>query len=387
MEFKLMTIDFAVGRTNPEDFPVEAFKAAAARAIDNEFEALTNYHIGLGHPRLRELLAARESDREGVTVDPDHLALMNGSMQGVTLVAETLIEHAEDHVLVEEFCYPGTLAAYRSLGIQMHGVAMDEEGMRPDSLEEQLGLLANDNLKPRFIYTTATYQNPTGAVMLRDRKLQILEIVRQHKCILVEDNCYGDVHYDGDKAPAFYALENDERQIYICSLSKIFAPGVRLGYVYAQPGMLGRLLARRNDAGGNYFAAAVLAEYFGDSVWPHTEAANVSLKRKRDIVVSSLADSADELCVWSHPPGGLFVWVRYPDDVDNEKLLRLANERDVRYGQGRNFHFAAKECSYLRLAFGHVPDTDISEGISRLSQCIREARTSNEAVDLCLFES
>ena len=97
-----MTIDFAVGRTNPEDFPVEAFKAAAARAIDNEFEALTNYHIGLGHPRLREILAARESDREGVTVDPDHLALMNGSMQGVTLVAETLIEHAEDHVLVED---------------------------------------------------------------------------------------------------------------------------------------------------------------------------------------------------------------------------------------------------------------------------------------------
>jgi 2-aminoadipate transaminase len=223
--------------------------------------------------------------------------------------------------------------------------------------------------------------------MLRDRKLEILEIARQHDCVLVEDNCYGDVHYDGDKAPAFYALEaNSERQIYICSLSKIFAPGVRLGYVYAQPGMLGRVLARRNDAGGNYFAAAVLAEYFDGSVWPHTDAANVSLKRKRDLVVSSLADYATELCVWSHPPGGLFVWVRYPDDVDNEKLLRLADERGVRYGVGRNFHFAARECSYLRLAFGHVPDADIGEGIERLAQCIRESRTSNEAVSLDLFE-
>ncbi|TDJ38987.1 MAG: PLP-dependent aminotransferase family protein [Gammaproteobacteria bacterium] len=382
-----MTIDFAVGRTNPEDFPVKAFKAAAARAIDNEYEALSNYHGGLGHPRLREILAARESDREGVAVNPDHLTLMNGSMQGVTVVADALITHNDDHVLVEEFCYPGTLAAYRSLGIQMHGVTMDEEGMRPASLEDHLDRLANDGIKPRFIYTTATYQNPTGAVMSRERKLQVIDIVQRHECILVEDNCYGDVHYDGEKAPAFYALEEHERHIYICSLSKIFAPGVRLGYVYAQPSVLARVLAKRNDAGSNYFAAAVLAEYFGDSVWPHTEAANVSLKRKRDIVVESLAEYADTLCVWSHPPGGLFVWVRYPDDVDNEKLERLAAERDVRYGLGRNFHFAGAQCSYLRIAFGHVPDADIREGIRRLAQCIGEARTSNEAVGLHLFDA
>lgn len=366
--------DFAVGRTNPETVPVAALQRAAHAAIANEYEALTEYPGKLGHAGLRAIMAKRESEREGVAVDADRLALTNGSMQAVTLAAEALTQPG-DAVVCEEVTYGGTIAAYRALGIDMVGLPVDADGMRVDLLPAKLAELGAAR-KPKFIYVLTTYQNPTGANLSLPRRKALIDIAVQHDIPIVEDNCYGDVHYDGTKPPALYALSDYDRIVYLCSLSKILAPGLRLGYLIAAPAMLERILARRHDAGGNYLAAAVVAELYKDSVWPLTETLNESLKVKRDLVVAGLADAGD-VCVGSNPPGGLFVWVRFPSDVDQQKLARLAAERGVHYAPGGNFHIRGEPISYLRLAFGHVPDADIRAGIPLLAQCLREARTSN----------
>lgn len=368
--------DFAVGRTNPETFPIERVQRAAHDAIAHDFAAITNYPGELGHPGLRAAMAKRESEREGIWVDPNSLSLMNGSMQAVTLTAEALTRPGET-VVLEEFTYSGTISAYRTLGIDMVGLPVDHDGMRVDKLEETLDVLGEAR-KPKFIYALTTYQNPTGTMMSTERRHELIDIAVSHQIPIVEDNCYGDVHYEGDKPPALYALTDYEDVIYICSLSKILAPGMRLGYLMAQPKMLRRILDRRHDAGGNYFAAAVVAELYKDGVWELTEELNAALKTKRDLVVQGLDAQLSEICAWSNPAGGLFVWVRLPDDVDRAKLAVLAAERSVGYASGAQFHIRGEDVPYLRLAFGHVPDQLIEEGIPELAKCIREARTSNE---------
>ena len=365
--------DFSSGNTNPETYPGEELAAAAARVIPGLATALNTYPGKLGHEGLRRLLAARESAREGVEIDPDHIVLTNGSMQGVTLVAETFCEGYGDRVVLEELTYNGTIEAYRALGIEMVGVPVDGSGMRTDRLAEILDEMSREGRPPRFVYTLATYQNPTGAMMPRARRAELLAAAKRHGCLVVEDNCYGDVHYDGEKPPALYAMDDYPEQIYLCSLSKIFAPGVRLGYIVARPPLLGRILARRHDAGPNTLSAAITTEYLEPDLWGHVERANAALKAKRDAMLAALEAHLGNYCSWSRPVGGLFIWVRLPDGLDTEALAAAAAERGVAYKPGSEYHVAGREIPFIRLAFGFPEIGAIETGIARLGESIREA--------------
>jgi len=300
-------------------------------------------------------------------------------MQGVTLVAEALTAGPGDAVLTEELTYSGTIGAYRRMGLRLVGVAQDGDGMRPDDLDRQLDALHSAGTPPRFIYALTTYQNPTGAVMPRRRRLEIIEAARRWQCPVVEDNCYGDVHFEGEVEPALYALDDDPNHIYLCSLSKILGPGVRLGYLVARPPMLGRLLERRFDGGNSLLAAAVLEAYLREHMWDHVERANAALKEKRDAVFAALEASVGGLCTWSRPVGGLFIWVGLPADVDRQRLADLAAERHIRYARGAAFHVAGADVPNLRLAFGHCSLDDIREGVPLLGECIRAARSGAAA--------
>ena len=212
-----------------------------------------------------------------------------------------------------------------------------------------------------------------------ERRRLLLEIARRRDIPVVEDNCYGDVHFDGAKPPSLYALSDYDKIVYLCSLSKILAPGLRLGYLHAKPPLLDAILARRHDAGGNYLAAAVVAELYkerrlGDHRGTERGAQGEEEPRRRRLWPRPVPTSASR----PNPPGGLFVWVRFPEDVDQAKLLQLATERNFRYAPGANFHIRGEPVPYLRLAFGHVPDDVIRDGMPVLAQCLREARTSNE---------
>ena len=370
--------DFGSGRSDPSTFPVAGLQAAATKVIAEQAQELTEYPGNLGHPGMRQAMALRETEREGVRVDADHLMLTNGSMQGVTLSAETLQENHGDTILVEEYSYPGTLSAYRNLKLNMVGIPLDEGGMRPDKVEEQLERLKKENRLPKFIYTISTYQNPTGFVMPVARRRQIIELGQRYNVPIIEDNCYADVHYDGPLEPAFYALDDDPNIIYLCSLSKILAPGLRLGYIYAKPPMLERLLARRSDAGSNTLAAAITAEFYKDGIAAHAKVANPVLKEKRDLTLKGLEEELGDICVWSVPVGGLFIWVRLPEDVDRQKLMAISREQGVAYLPGQSFHYQRQDVPYLRLAFGHLTLDQISAGLPILARCIKTCRGSNE---------
>jgi 2-aminoadipate transaminase len=363
--------DFGTGNTNPETFPAEAFAASAAKVIATMAVDLNRYPGKLGHPALRQLMADRESTREGVPVDPDNMFLINGSMQGVTLAAETLCELPGGIVVMEEHCYSGTVNAYKALGVDMVGVPLDGHGMRMDALDAALTKLADEGRKAGFIYVLTSYQNPTGAMMPTERRLELIEIARRHDTVVVEDNCYGDVHFEGEKAPSLFALDNSPNQIYLGSLSKIFAPGVRLGYVLARQPMLDRLLARRHDAGPNTLAAAISHEYLHDKLWEHIEMANVALKRKRDVMLESLEAHLGNECSWSRPVGGLFIWIRLPEGTDLDALETQCTPRGVTFARGATFNVTNEDIPYIRLAFGYPTEEQIRTGIAELGAAIR----------------
>ena len=168
--------NFGAGRSDPATFPTEALQAAAVKVIGEQFEEITQYPGNLGHEGLRRAMAKREGDREGVAIDPDHIVLTNGSMQAVTLTAEALQENHGDTILLEEYSYPGTLSAYRSLKFDMVGIRLDEGGMRIDHMEEELDRLEKEGRRPKFIYAISTYQNPTGFNMPKERRQQMIEL-------------------------------------------------------------------------------------------------------------------------------------------------------------------------------------------------------------------
>ena len=366
--------DFGSGRTDPGSFPTEELAAAAREAVREIGPELCLYPGDMGHQGLREIMAARESEREGVDVSPDHISLMNGSMQAVTLVAEALMQGVGDIVVTEELTYSGTIGAYQNLGGELVGVPLDEHGMRTDALADTLEDLHRKGTPPRFIYTLATYQNPTGSMMPRARRLELLEVARRYDAVVVDDNCYGDVHFEGAKEASLYALDDSPNIIYICSLSKILGPGVRVGYVVARPPMLGRLLDRRFDGGNSLLASSICAHYFRDRLWDHIERNNAILKEKRDAVFTGLEQSVGDICTWSRPVGGLFIWVEFPDDVDRDKLMALCAERNIMVARGQGFHIHREDVPAIRLAFGYAALEDIQEGVPLLGECIHMAR-------------
>ena len=366
-------VDFSTGLTDPASFPTEELAEASARAIRSVGEGFVHYPGPLGHEGLRQVLAARESTREGFDVDPDQLALTNGSMQAVTLVGRALMRRPGDVIVTEELTYSGTISAYRGLGARLVGVPVDDEGMRIDELERTLERLQRQRTPPAFVYTQPTYQNPTAAVMPVERRRALLEATRKFGVTVVEDNCYADVHFEGEVPPSLYSLEPSDRIVYICSLSKIFAAGLRLGYLCARPPMLERIVEQRFDCGHSVLAASVAASYLEGSLWSHVETHNAALVKKRDVLVESLQANLAGTCSWLRPVGGLFLWLALPRDTDLDLLEELATEEGVLFMRGRSFHIDDEDVPCIRLAFGYPEREEIARGVEILARCIHQA--------------
>lgn len=370
---KVTTYDFSTGNTNPATFPIDAFAEAAARAIRADSGELNRYPGSFGHEGLRRLIAQREFDREGVRRQLESIALTNGSMQAISLIADALRSGQDDTVILEEYSYGGSLGAFRSKGLRLIGIPLDQQGMRADALGEALERLARQGHRPSFIYVQPTYQNPTGIVMPRQRRLEIIRLAKAYNCVLVEDNCYADVTFDGKPPPAFYALTDYPKQIYLCSLSKIFAPGIRIGYLMANPPLLQRILDVRHDAGPNGLAAAAAEAFLRDRLWQHVETANSALRRKRDAMMAALETHLGNSCSFACPAGGLFVWVRLPEEIDQSRFQSLAAARQVAFIPGSEFHIDGQDIPYLRLAFGYPTVKEIEAGVAVLGACLRDA--------------
>lgn len=365
---------FGSGRPDPASFPNRELAEAAMRILPEMGSELAQYPGSLGYAPLRKLMADRLKKREGVAPAVEHIALTTGSMQAVTLMAQTFIEQPGDGVVMEEFSYSGTIGAYKKEGAELVGIPVDEDGMRMDALSDELKKRADANKLPKFIYVLATFQNPTGTIMPLTRRKELLKIAGQYNIPVVEDHCYADTVYEECQVPALYTLDSDVPVVHIESLSKILGPGVRLGFFFTSQPLLGKILSFRRDGGTSTLAAAIVYEYFRENMWTHVDQINHIVKKKRDAMLDELARFPDAFEWFSRPKGGLFIWVKLPDATDTVRCEQIAETRGIDYATGKAFHVHNADVPYLRLAFGFATVDQIREGIPKLAECVRETQ-------------
>ncbi len=364
--------NFAVGNPDPGSFPSKGLSIAAQTILERDGEQLVVYPDQRGHAPLREMGAARFAKNNGVVMPIENMALTTGSMQAISLSCQAFLNPG-DTIITEEFTYSGSINCFRKYGVTMAPIPVDDEGMQVDALEETLKDLQRQGTTPKFLYTIATNQNPTGTMMPVSRREKVLALCQSYGVPILDDDCYADLLFDVDAPTSFYALD-PETVIYIGSFSKILGPGLRLGFFAAKEETLQKVLYWKIDGGTNNLAAFIAAEYLKGALWEHIGDINGIVKGKLDAVVDKLDAHKDAFVSHSNPQGGLFIWVKLPDDVDPLRLLEVANERGVRYGTGKSFDSQGRDVNYLRLAYGWASHEDIEKGIPLLAQCVAEAK-------------
>jgi 2-aminoadipate transaminase len=364
--------NFGAGNPDPGSFPAAELAEATARVLARDGQQLVVYPDPRGHAPLREIGAVRFAKNHGMPMNIDDMALTTGSMQAISLVCQAFLKPG-DTIITEEFSYSGSINCFRKYEANMVGIPVDDDGMDTDALEEALKDLDRRGTLPKFVYTIATNQNPTGTMMPVHRREKLLALTQRYGIPVVDDDCYADLLFGIPAPTSFYALD-PESVIYIGSFSKIMGPGMRLGFFAARDEWLQKVLYWKIDGGTNNFASFVAAEYFKDHLWDHVDEINGIVKGKLDVVIEQLDDNKDAFPYHSKPKGGLFIWMSVPDDADPNRILELATERGIRYGTGKAFHSGGQDVHYLRIAFGWASPDDFREGIPLLAQCVRDAQ-------------
>ncbi|MGI9522601.1 MAG: PLP-dependent aminotransferase family protein [Hyphomicrobiaceae bacterium] len=368
--------NFVGGHVAPETVPVNDLIAASQRALAREGQTLATYSLESGpqgYRPLRDFLATKLKNQAGIVCSADDILLTSGSLQGLELVNQILLAPG-DTVIIEEASYGGCISRFQRLGVTPVGIPGDAAGMDMDALSQALEELSQKGVKPKYIYTIPTIQNPTATIMSFARRERLIEIAIAHDVAIFEDECYSDLIWNGMRPPALYAMDPTARTIFIGSFSKSIAPALRVGYVVAPWSILSRLLACKTDAGSGALEQMVLAEYCPAHFEAHVAATNTILEAKLDALISALEENFGIAVEFDKPPGGIFLWVKFPATVDTTRLAAAAATVGLSINPGAEWSIegdGAKRAA--RICFANPPVETIRAGIGKLAEiCNRE---------------
>jgi DNA-binding transcriptional MocR family regulator len=354
-------ISFARGVPAPECLAVEELADCARTALERDGRTILSYGPGGGYAPLREFLAERHG------VEPFRVVVTSGSLQGFVFLAEQLIRPGT-RVLVEAPTYDRPLKILTWLGAEIVTVPMDEDGLVPDELPQ--GDFA-------FLYTIPTFQNPSGRTLSLERRHRLAEIARERQLLVLEDDPYGLVRYEGEPSPSVFELAEGESVAYASSFSKTVAPGLRVGWFVLPPQLATEIeaLAVSTYISPPYLLQATVLEFARrGSFEPNLARVNGLLRERRDAMLEALDRELPDDASWTRPEGGYFVWLDVPPGPPAAELLQQAEEAGVTFVKGTDFFPAGRggERS-ARLAFSFVSPDEIADGISLLGGLVRSA--------------
>lgn len=338
--------------------------------LKDGFAEALQYGSTEGHEGLRSRLVEVMAE-EGIRADPEHILVTTGSQQALDLLARVFVDPG-DVIVVEGPTYVGALSAFRPTSPSFVTVALDDSGMRTDLLEAELE--RHRDAPPKFIYVVPTFQNPGGVTMSPARRRHLLELARKYDILIVEDNPYGLLRFEGRHVEPL-ATRDAGRVVYLGTLSKIVFPGIRVGWVYARPPIIDRLVKLKQGADlcssalGQMFAEA----YLGQGLWKkNLDRLRPVYLSRRDAMLEALAEHFPEGASWTNPEGGLFVWATLPEYLDSAKMLPLSIESKVAYVPGSAFYPDGSGAHHMRLNFSFPTEERIAEGIKRLGKVIKK---------------
>jgi 2-aminoadipate transaminase len=344
-------ISFARGVPAPECLPIEELADCARGALLEGGAPVLLYGPGGGYGPLREWIAERHG------VEPARVVITSGSLQGFVFLSEQLVTPGA-RVFVEAPTYDRPIKILRRLGAEIVPVPMDEDGLLPDELPDG---------DAAFLYTIPTFQNPTGRTLSLERRKRLVELARERSLLVLEDDPYGLVRYEGEPLPSLFELAGGEGIAYASSFSKTIAPGVRVGY-FVLPLELAKqveALATSTYISPPYLTQATVHEFLRRGNFePNLERVNGLLKARRDAMLDGLERHMPDGATWSHPDGGYFIWLDLPDEAP---ALADAERAGVTFVPGTDFFADGSGAQSLRLAFSFVSPDEIADGVARLA--------------------
>jgi 2-aminoadipate transaminase len=368
--------NFVGGHNDADQVPLAAIVKAANDVLTREGRDLATYGLAsgpLGYRPLREFLAAKLKRNAGISCSADEILISSGSLQALDLVNGVLLDRG-DTVIVEQASYQGALTRLARLGVNAIGIPLDSGGMRMDVLADVLDDLKSRAVQPKYIYTIPTVQNPTGTITDEARRLELLRLAAEYGVPIFEDDCYADLIWDGKRPPAIHALAKNGGVIHIGSFSKSVAPALRVGYIVADWRVLSRMQAIKTDAGSGALEQMVLGEFCPAHFDTHVPQLTRGLRAKLETLMDALNEQFGTAAEFDDPKGGIFLWVKLPDQVDTLKLYQPALAAGVAINPGPEW---ATDKTYsksrTRLCFAHPSHETIRAGVAALAEvCRRE---------------
>jgi len=374
-------ISFAGGMPAPDVFPIKEFREACLAVLEKNGPASLQYGSTDGYTPLREMVA-RHSARYGINITKDNVLITSGSQQALDLLGKIFINRG-DHILVESPTYIGAIQAWRAYGAEFIPVPLDEHGMVTSELEDRL------RAGIKFIYALPNFQNPTGSTLAYDRRLKLIELADRYGIPIVEDDPYGQLRYEGENLPTLAVLDSQTRSqiecysgnvIYLSTFSKTLAPGIRLAWVIAPPTVINKLIQAKQgaDLHTSTFNQIVAFEVaHGGFLDEHVKLIRKVYKERRDVMLDTLEENMPEGVSWTHPKGGLFLWLTLPECLDSQLLFPDAVEEKVAFVPGSSFFAEGGGQNTMRLNFSNATPEKINEGIFRLSNVVKKHLTKN----------
>jgi 2-aminoadipate transaminase len=368
--------NFIGGHNDADQLPLEALIKAANDVLTREGRTLATYGLAsgpLGYKPLREFLARKLERTAGIRCDTDEILITSGSLQALDLVNGILLSRG-DSVIIEQATYQGALTRLQGLGVAAVGIPLDGEGMRMDALAAALDELKRRGVRPKYIYTVPTVQNPTGTILGEARRHEMLRLAAQYGVPIFEDDCYSDLIWDGKRPPALYAMSRHGGVIHIGSFSKSVAPALRVGYIVAPWPLLARMQALKTDAGSGALEQMVLGEFCSHHFDAHVPVLTRALRTKLETLMEALNEQFGTAAEFEDPKGGIFLWVKLPDQVDTQKLFASALAAGVAINPGAEWSTDKNHGqSRTRLCFANPSHEAIRAGVATLAEvCRRE---------------
>ena len=371
-------ISFAGGLPAPEVFPVERFQEACHKVLSTKGASALQYGATEGYEPLREMIAHNMA-RYGIRANVDNVLITSGSQQALDLIGKLLI-NSGDRVLVEAPTYLGALQAFNVYGAEYVSVPIDEDGLRTDSLEAPL------RSGPKFMYVLPNFQNPGGTTLPEGRRHELVLQADKYGIPIVEDDPYGQLRYEGEHLPPLIVIDRENLRrdkeylignvIYLSTFSKTLAPGIRLGWIVAPPDVITKFVQLKQgaDLHTSTFTQHVAYEVARDGFLDeHVRHIRSVYRERRDVMLQALSEFFPPEITWTHPKGGLFLWVTLPEGMDCERLFRAALQENVAFVPGDSFYprNGHPPSAHMRLNFSNAQPEQIREGIRRLSIAVK----------------
>ena len=366
-------ISFGGGLPNPKAFPAQDIKEIVNKILDGESSKALQYGSTAGLKEFRELLADFVKD-DGIKTSVDNILTTVGSQQALDIVGRIFLNE-NDVVLVGLPTYLGGINAFLAYGAKLVGVPLDDNGMKVDLLEEKIKELKSKGENVKLIYTIPTFQNPAGVELSLERRKRMLEIAKEYDLLILEDDPYGKLRFEGDAIPPVKAFDDEGHVIYMATFSKILSPGFRLAYVVAPLEIAKKMVVAKQsmDLCTSTFTQTIAYHYIRDGYMKNHLPKIIDMyKRKRDIMLQSLEEYFPPGCRWTHPRGGMFLWVELPEYINTVEMFQEAIEKKVAYVTGKSFFVNGNGLNTMRLNFTNADDDDIREGIKRLAEVIKK---------------